>query len=70
MGWRLLLYWPGDMLLSLMPPLNLLHPFLRSLLFVTMLQGAPHLPMSGPGAVGWRVHLHWPGDMLLHLFSY
>jgi hypothetical protein len=30
------------------------------------LQGAPHPPISGPGAVGWRVLLYWPADQAWH----
>lgn len=30
------------------------------------LQGAPHPPISGPGAVGWRIQLYWGADQVWH----
>lgn len=31
-----------------------------------VVQGAPHPPISGPGAVGWRIQLYWGADQAWH----
>jgi hypothetical protein len=64
-GWRLLLYWPADQTSSI-PALHNLKPVPCRLLLLLLLQGAPHPPISGAGAVGWRLLLYWPADQAWH----